>query len=241
MDVGSEPRQEVLPAEEVKLVVTDFSNLNETEREAAVREAAVAEKREPFDLATGPMLRVKLLRLSDEEHVVLLTMHHIVTDGWSMDVFTKEVATLYEAYSQGTESPLTELPIQYSDFAVWQRGWLQGEELERQLTYWRRQLGGELPVLELPADRARPAMPSYRGAQAGFRLSPEVSAGLKELSRREGVTLFMTLLAAFQTLLHRHSGQQEIVVGTPLAGAHLSRDGRVDRVLREHSWRCART
>ena len=163
------------------------------------------------------MLRVKLLRLSDEEHVVLLTMHHIVSDGWSMGVL-KEVATLYEAYSQGAESPLPELPMQYADFAVWQRGWLQGEELERQLAYWREQLGGELPRLELPTDRERPAVPSYRGAQLGFRLSPEVSAGLKELSRREGVTLFMTLLAAFQTLLHRYSGQEDIVVGSPVAG-----------------------
>jgi Condensation domain/Phosphopantetheine attachment site len=217
VSIGGEPRQEVLPAEEVKLAVTDFSELEETDREAAVREAATAERREPFDLAQGPMLRVKLLRLSDEEHVVLLTMHHIVSDGWSLGVLIKEVATLYEAYSKGHESPLTELPIQYSDFALWQRGWLQGEELERQLAYWRKQLGGVLPVLELPTDRVRPAVPSYRGAQLSFRLSPEVSAGLKELSRREGVTLFMTLLAAFQTLLHRYSGQEEILVGTAIA------------------------
>ena len=218
MNVGGEPLQEVLEAEPVSLPVTDLSELDHAERAGAALEAASAESREPFDLAHGPMLRVKLLRLSDDDHVVMLTMHHIASDGWSMDVLTKEVSALYEAYNEGKESPLAELPIQYADFAVWQRGWLQGEELERQLAYWRRQLGGELPVLELPTDRERPAMPSHSGAQMSFRLSLEVSAGLKELSRRKGVTLFMTLLAAFQTLLHRLSGQQEIVVGTPLAG-----------------------
>jgi amino acid adenylation domain-containing protein len=221
VSVSGEPRQEVMPAADVTLAATDLGSLSETEREAAVREAAIAESRDPFDLAMGPMLRVKLLRLGEEEHVVLLTMHHIVSDGWSMGVLIKEVATLYEAYSQDAESPLTEPPIQYSDFAVWQRGWLQGEELERQLEYWRKQLGGELPVLELPADRARPAAPSYRGAQLSFRLSPEVSAGLKELSRREGVTLFMTLLAAFQTLLFRYTGQERIIVGSPIANRNF--------------------
>ena len=138
--------------------------------------------------------------------MVLLTMHHIASDGWSMDVLMKEVATLYAAYSKGEASPLPELPVQYSDFAVWQRGWLQGEELERQLSYWRAQLGGELPVLELPADHSRPAVQSYEGASVGFSLSPEVSGQLKELSRHEGVTLFMTLLAAFQTLLLATAG-----------------------------------
>ena len=166
-----------------------------------------AEAGEPFDLATGPMLRVKLLRLGDEDHVVLLTMHHIVSDGWSMGVLTREVAALYAAYSQGEESPLAELPVQYADFAVWQRGWLRGEELERQLGYWRTQLS-ELRVLELPADHARPVVQSYEGASVGFSLSAEVSTQLKELSRREGVTLFMTLLAAFQALLSRYSGQR---------------------------------
>ena len=190
VNVGGEPRQEVLEITSLKLPLTDFSSLNEAEREAAVFEAATAEKREPFDLATGPMLRVKLLRLGEEDQVVLLTMHHIASDGWSMDVLTKEVAELYEAYSQGQETPLAELPIQYADFAVWQRGWLQGEELERQLAYWRRQLGGELPVLELPTDRERPAVPSHSGAQMSFRLAPEVSAwveGVEPARRRDVV------------------------------------------------------
>ena len=221
VSVGGEPRQEVLPAEDVKFVVTDLSSLNETERESTVREVATAEIHEPFDLASGPLLRVKLLRLSDEEHVVVLTMHHIVSDGWSIGVLIKEVATLYDAYSRGDESPLAELPVQYKDFAVWQRGWLQGEELERQLDYWRGHLGGELPVLELPTDRPRPAVPTYRGAQLLFHLSHELSAELNELSRREGVTVFMTLLAAFQTLLFRYSGQEKIIVGSPIANRNF--------------------
>src|SRR5262249_13715177 len=217
VNADGEPRQQVLEAMPLKLALTDFSNLSDADHEAVVRQMMRTESSEPFDLADGPMLRVKLLRLGDEDHVVLLTMHHIASDGWSMGVLIKEVAALYAAYSRGEESPLTELPVQYADFAVWQRDWLQGGELERQLSYWRRQLS-ELPVLELPTDHARPAMQSYEGASLGFRLSAEVSAGLKELSRCEGATLFMTLLAAFQTLVHRYSGQNEIVVGTPIAG-----------------------
>src|SRR6185369_11718513 len=222
VNVGGEPRQEVMPAAGVKLAVTDLSHLDQEGREVAVRREASAESSEPFELAHGPLLRVKLLRLSDQEQVVLLTMHHIVSDGWSMGVLIREVATLYAAYSQGFESPLAELSIQYKDFAIWQREWLQGKELEQQLGYWRDQLAGELPVLELPADGARPAVSSYCGAQLAFSLRSEISAELKELSRREGVTLFMTLLAAFQTLLHRYSGQEDIVVGSPVAGRNYA-------------------
>jgi hypothetical protein len=217
VSVGGEPRQEVRADARVNLAVVDLSKLDETERDAAVKQAARAESGEPFDLAHGPLLRIKLLRLSDEEHVALLTMHHIVSDGWSMGVLIKEVATLYDAFRKGEESPLKELPIQYGDFAVWQRGWLQGQQLEQHLDYWRRQLPGKLPVLELPADRPRPAVPTYRGAQLTCRLSPGLSAGLKEFSRREGVTLFMTLLAAFQTLLYRYTGLARVIVGSPIA------------------------
>src|SRR6185369_9126777 len=147
-----------------------------------------------------------------------LTMHHIISDGWSMGVMIREVDKLYAAYVTGEPSPLPELPIQYADYAVWQREWLQGEVLEEELKYWREQLGGELPVLDLPTDGARPEVQSYRGAQRSFSLSPSVSRGLQQLSARHGCTLFMTLLAAFQTLLYRHSGQEEIVVGSPIAG-----------------------
>ena len=221
VNAGGEPRQEVLPATPITLAVTDLSVLDDAERDVAVLEATNAESWQPFDLGRGPM-RVKLLRLSDEEHVVLLTLHHIVSDGWSMGVLIREVAVLYAAYSEGAESPLPELKVQYSDFAVWQRGWLQGAELERQLGYWREQLGGEVLALELPTDHARPAVPSNRGAQETIQLSNEITAALRELSRREGVTLFMTLLAAFQTLLHRYSGQEDIVVGSPVAGRNYA-------------------
>jgi acyl carrier protein len=214
---ANEPRQEILAPASMTVTLTDFSALNELAREAAVREAVRAESQLPFDLANGPLLRVKLLRLNEAEHVALLVMHHIVSDGWSMDVLIREVRLLYAAYSKGEESPLPELPIQYSDFAIWQRSCLHGEALERQLTYWRKQLGGDLSVLALPTDHPRELVPSNRGSRLEFLLSPEVSNELKQLSRREGATLFMTMLAAFQTLLYRYSGQEEIVVGTDVA------------------------
>src|SRR5438034_897171 len=171
----------------------------------------------PFDLGRGPLLRGKLLRLGEEEHALLLTMHHIVSDGWSVGVLVRELGVLYEAYAGGKESPLPELPIQYADYAEWQREYLQGEVLEEQLGYWRKQLGGELPVVELPGDHVRPAVRSYRGAQQELRVSREVTEKLKQRSREEGATLFMTLLAAFDVLLARYSGQEELVVGTPIA------------------------
>ena len=157
VSLAGESRQEVLESAEVKLVITDLSELEEPAREAALREAIAAENREPFNLAHGPLLRTKLLRMGIDDYVLLLTMHHIVSDGWSMGVLIKEVATLYEAFSKGEDSPLKELSLQYSDFAVWQRGWLQGEALEREMSYWRRQLC-DLPVLELPTDYQRPAI-----------------------------------------------------------------------------------
>ncbi len=160
--------------------------------------------------------RAQLLQLSAEEHVLLFAMHHIVSDGWSMGLLMQEVSALYNAYSEGRESPLAELPLQYGDYAVWQREWLQGEALERQLDYWRRQLAGA-PALELPT-KVRPAVKRYEGATLSFALDADVMRGLRELSRREGATLFMTLLAGFQALLGRYSGQQDISVGTPIAG-----------------------
>ncbi|MFL6286655.1 MAG: non-ribosomal peptide synthetase, partial [Pyrinomonadaceae bacterium] len=214
------PRQVVEPASGIALPVTDLSHLAEAEREAEATRLAGEEARLPFDLSRGPLLRAQLLRLGEEEHVALLTMHHIVSDGWSMGVLVREVAALYEAYSEGRESPLAELPVQYADYAVWQRGWLQGEVLDRQMSYWREQLGGALPILNLPTDRPRPAVQSYRGAHESFTLPAELSERLNELSKQEGVTLYMTMLAAFQLLLSRYSGQQDIVVGTDIANRH---------------------
>jgi Condensation domain len=187
------------------------------EREREVRRIAQEEADEPFDLCMGPLVRLKVVRESEEEHVLMVTMHHIISDGWSMGILVKEVAVLYEAYRSGEESALPELAIQYADFAAWQRQRLQGEVLEEQLDYWRRKLSGDLPALEMPTDRRRPTTQTYNGTSVRFVLGPQTSEALRELCRREGVTMFMTLLAAWQTLLHRYTGQDDIRVGTPIA------------------------
>jgi non-ribosomal peptide synthetase component F len=210
------PVQLINAAPPLAIPVTDLSELSAAERETAAAELARAEARRTFALASGPLLRVSLLRLDEEEHVALMTMHHIVADGWSLGVLVKEMTVLYEAYSRGLESALEELPVQYADFAVWQRGWLKGDLLETQLDYWRKQLSGAA-VLTLPTDRVRPALPTFRGATHSMQVGKEVTEGLKELSRREGVTLFMTLFAAYQTLLYRLTGQEDVVVGTGIA------------------------
>ncbi len=189
----------------------------EVEDEQRVEELMQEEASRPFDLEVGPLVRARVLRLGEQEHVLLFTMHHIISDGWSMGVLMREVGALYEAYARGEESTLEELPVQYADYAVWQREWLQGEALERQLEYWRRQLA-DAPVLELPTDRPRPAVQRYEGATISFALDAEVTGGLRDLSRGEGATLFMTLLAVFQTLLTRYTGQADVSVGTPVAG-----------------------
>ena len=203
---GGQPVQVIHPPTPVALNVEDLGGLDEAQREAEVRRLSEAEAQQPFDLSTGPMLRVRLLRLADEHHVLLFTLHHIITDGWSSGVLIREVSQLYAAYSKGEPSPLEELSIQYADFAVWQRQWMSGEVLERELDYWRHQLAGAPPVLELPTDWPRPAVQSFRGAMHSFVLPPELTDHLRRLSRAEGVTLFMTLLAGFQALLARYTG-----------------------------------
>ena len=162
-------------------------------------------------------MRARLLRLTPSEHWLLLTLHHIVTDGWSSGVLRRELTTLYNAYHRGEPSPLPTLPVQYADYALWQRQWLQGAVLEKQLGFWRHALA-DLPTLDLPTDRPRPATASYRGACVNFEVPESLTRSLKALSRREGVTLFMTLLAAYQILLFRYSGQEDIAVGVPIAG-----------------------
>ncbi|QDG60834.1 amino acid adenylation domain-containing protein [Pseudomonas sp. NIBRBAC000502773] len=186
--------------------------------DAAQLEALVqAEVAKPFDLQQGPLLRVKLLQLAADEHVLVLVLHHIVADGWSMQVMVDEWVQFYVAYSQGHAVHLPDLSIQYPDYALWQRSWMEAGEKERQLGYWREQLGGEQPVLELPLDYPRPAVQSYRGARLDMSLDAALVTGLKALAQREGVTLFMLLLASFQTLLYRYSGQPDIRVGVPIA------------------------
>jgi amino acid adenylation domain-containing protein len=215
--MDGQPVQVITPQLSLSLPVIDLRALPETERETEVRRLATAEAQQPFDLTQGPLLRATLLRLGEHEQVLLLTLHHIVADGWSIGILLRELVALYAAFCLGQPSPLPELPLQYADFAVWQRQWLQAERLEPLLAYWTRQLQ-ELSLLELPTDRPRPAVQSYRGACQSLRLPYTLSNALNALSRREGVTLFMTLLAAFQTLLHRYTGQDDLVVGSPIAG-----------------------
>ncbi len=211
------PVQVIAPAQSLELPVIDLSGLPVTEREVEVEARIVEETQRPFDLSRGPLLRATLLQLGPQEHVLLFAMHHIVSDDWSKGVLIREVAALYEAFSKGLPSPLPERSLQYADFAHWQRQWLTGDVLESQLAYWRRQLGGTLTPLELPTDHPRPASPSFRGAHIPVRLPGDLTEKLKTLSRREGATLFMTLLAAFKTLLHRYTSRADIIVGTPIA------------------------
>ena len=214
---NDEPIQVITPRASFVLPVEDLTAVLAEQRGAEAQRRAQAEAIRPFDLATGPLMRARLLQLDPDEHVLLLTMHHIVSDGWSMGIVFQELSAFYEAFTRGKLPGLPELSIQYASYTLWQREWLQGEELERQLGYWRKQLEGAPPVLELPTDRPRPTVPTYRGQSQSLTLSPELSQGLKRLSRAEGVTLFMTLLAAFQTLLYRYTGQADLVVGAPIA------------------------
>ncbi|MFY2561145.1 amino acid adenylation domain-containing protein [Corallococcus terminator] len=204
-----------LPALDVAVV--NLTLLAESEREPRARELIDAEAARPFDLAQGPLLRTLLIRLNEAEHLLLLTVHHIVADGWSLTVFFQELGTLYEAFSQGTPPKLAPLPLQYADFAHWQRQWLQGTVQRTQLDYWKKQLAGAPPLLELPTDRPRPPTQRHQGATRWFTLESSLVESLRRLSRQEGTTLFMTLLAAWQTLLSRYSGQHDISVGTPIA------------------------
>ncbi|HEX8145224.1 MAG TPA: condensation domain-containing protein [Pyrinomonadaceae bacterium] len=216
--VDGMPVRVIAPASSLSLAVDDLRALPAGEREAESERLATLEAQRPFDLARGPLLRFNLLRLGEEDHVVVLTMHHIISDWWSVGVFLREVAALYEAFSGGRPSPLPELPVQYADYAAWQRDWLQSDALKSQLSYWQRQLGGSLPVLDLPTDRPRPAIQTFRGATQTFTLPLSLSGDLKALGLDQRVTLFMLLLAALQTLLYRYTGQTDISVGSSIAG-----------------------
>ncbi|MFD2170714.1 amino acid adenylation domain-containing protein [Tumebacillus lipolyticus] len=214
----AEPLQVIAAPDRLSLAVRDLSSLPAEEREATARQLAQEEVAAPFDLSAGPLIRCSLLKLAEREHLLVLNMHHIVSDGWSTGVFLHEFAALYAAFADGRPSPLPALAIQYADYAVWQRNWLQGSALEEQLSYWKERLGGDLPALQLPTDRPRPPVQTHRGAVVSAELSPELAQALQALSKRQGVTLFMTLLAAFQTMLARYTGQEDIAVGTPIAG-----------------------
>ena len=209
--------QVIAPVFTVPLRLIDIHHLAEPEREKKAARLIEEEMSTPFDLQRGPLFRTALIRMDKNDHVLLLTLHHIVSDGWSMGVLYRELSALYRAYRLGESSQLANLPVQYADFAVWQRNWLSGEILESQLSYWKKQLKGAPAVLNLPTDRPRPARQSYRGARQSIDVSEELTQDLKTLSRQESATLYMTLLAAFQVLLHRYTGQDDILVGSPIA------------------------
>jgi amino acid adenylation domain-containing protein len=220
---AEQPVQIIAPTLCFSLPVIDLSNITDKQiRQAEIVRLARAEALRPFNLQQGPLVHVTLLRLPSGEHILLLTLHHIVADGWSADIFFHDLRVYYAARTADESVSLPDLSIQYVDYAVWQREWLQGDLLERQLAYWRNQLAGTPGMLELPTDRPRPVVQTFQGAQDFFTLTPSLTAQLKTLSQQEDVTLFMMLLAAFQTLLARYTGQTDIVVGSPIAGrTHL--------------------
>ena len=224
--VGDQPVQVILPASFNPLPIVDLPDSTGADQDEAIRQLALAEIRRPFELESGPLLRVLLIQLDQPEwmpdqearaYALVYTMHHIISDGWSMGVFGEELTRLYGAFANNQPSPLAPLPIQYADFAHWQRDRLQGAVLAAEVNYWKTQLGPPLPVLNLPTDRPRPAIQTSHGIRQSFRLTQTLTDDLQTLSRRAGVSLFMTLLAGFQVLLHWQSGQTDIVVGTDVA------------------------
>src|SRR6185369_13582864 len=214
---GGDPLQAIAPPAEQPLPVIDLAALPTAAREELAVQLAREEAARPFDLARPPVVRTFLLRLEEREHVLLFTIHHVSGDGWSVDVLSRELIDLYGAAAEGVPSRLPALPVQYADFAVWQRSWLQGEVLEEQIDYWRRQLAGAPALLELPLDRPRPPVQSFRGRRSRRQLPADLAGSLFKLGRSQGATGFMILLAGFQALLHRYGGQGSVVVGTPIA------------------------
>jgi amino acid adenylation domain-containing protein len=215
------PRQRIAPAAGMRLERVDLGRMSEADRREKLQPFIVSKGQEPFDLAAGPLFRASVLRLAETEHVLVITMHHIITDKLAHDLLWKELATLYDAYTNGRASPLAELPIQYADYALWQREWLRGEVMQSRLAYWKGRLKGAPFVLDLPADRARPALPTYRGKRQYAVQPVPLWNRLKTLSRQENVTFFMTLLAAFYVLLKRYTGEEDLLVGTPFANREM--------------------
>ncbi|HET7113193.1 MAG TPA: condensation domain-containing protein, partial [Pyrinomonadaceae bacterium] len=216
--IDGRPVQIVSEAQAISPTIVDLRGDSAVERETKLHEFANEELNQPFDLSRGPLLRVGLVRLTDDDHVALVTMHHIISDGWSINIFVNEFVEFYKAFRNGDTPKLQALPIQYADYSNWQREWLREGVIQEQLDYWRRKLTGELKMLELPADYPRNGEPALRGERLTQTFSPELSQALRELSRREGVTLYMTLLGAFKTLLFRYTKQDDVTVGTAIAG-----------------------
>ncbi|MFN6478156.1 non-ribosomal peptide synthetase [Nostoc sp. DedQUE07] len=220
--VNEQPTQIIQTETNWKVSVVECQHLSATEQAIATQKLVQQNTIEPFDLSQGALIRATLVVLSETEHILLMCMHHVVSDGWSMSMFVSELATLYNAYAQGRPSPLVPLTLQYADFAIWQRQWLQGNVLQRQLNYWQQQLASAPALLSLPTDRPRPAVQTFAGATQEFTLSVELSHRLIKLSQEQGCTLFMTLLAAYDTLLYRYTGQEDILVGSPIANRDRS-------------------
>jgi surfactin family lipopeptide synthetase A len=227
--VDGVPHQRVVAPEPLRIRREDLSRLPDAaHREQVLHELIQRDQDQRFHLGAAPLLRVTLVFLAPQEHALILTLHHIASDGWSSGILVRELSTLYAAEVSGEPSPLAELPIQYADYALWQRGWLQGEALQEQLQYWRDRLQGAPPQLQLPTDRPRPPVESFRGSTLDFELPLSVTQALKDVGQREGATLFMVILAAYQVLLWRWSGQQDIVVGSPIAGRrHRESEGLI--------------
>jgi non-ribosomal peptide synthetase component F len=216
--VDGRPVQIISAVNPLPLTLVDLSDLAPEEKSKQLQRLVEKAAKEPFDLRRDSLIRVSLLRLNQQEHMLLLNMHHIATDAWSINIFWREFAALYKAFIKGQASPLPPLPIQYADFAQWQHPWLEGEILEKQLDYWKKQLAAPLHVLNLPTDHSRPKSQTFDGAKQSLTLSESLTKDLKKLSRDEGATLFMVLLAAFNVLLYRHTGQSDVVIGSPIAG-----------------------
>jgi len=214
---NNQPVQLIAPELRIKIETTDLSDIPGAEQQNAVKRLAIDGAKAIFNLETGPLFRASVLRLNPGEHVLLLNMHHIISDGWSMWQLVRELGALYGAFAEGKPSPLPDLPIQYADYGVWQRKWMRDDVLAQHLDFWKKQLEGAPGVLELPADRTRPPIQTYRGTTEKVIFPVELLSKLKEVSAGEGATLFMTLLAAYQALLFRYTGQEDVVVGTPIA------------------------
>ncbi|HEX7241467.1 MAG TPA: condensation domain-containing protein, partial [Longimicrobiaceae bacterium] len=215
--VDGEPEQRIVPVKESGFQLMEHDLGGHADVEGELRRLMGEEAGAPFDLERGPLIRGRLIRLAVDDHALLVTMHHIVSDAWSMGVLTNELSALYAAFRRGEADPLPALPVQYADYAAWQRRWVSGEVLQRQVEYWQQTLSGAPELLEVPADHARPARQDHAGAAVGLELDEALTAGLKALSRRNGTTLFMTLLAGWAAVLSRLSGRADVVVGTPTA------------------------
>jgi acyl carrier protein len=215
--VNGQPTQVIQTATSWTVSAIDLQHLSPEEQEIAAKKLVKEQALQPFELAKEALVRASLILLNNNEYWLLLCLHHVISDGWSMGVLIEELTTLYNAVNQGQASPLKPLPIQYADFAIWQRKWFQGEVLDNQLNYWRKQLADAPTFLPLPTDKPRPAIQKFTGAHQKFQLSLELTQKLTELSQQQGVTMFMTLLAAYGTLLYRYTGQSDILIGTPIA------------------------